>query len=82
MEEDHGQRSLAISIVGFARKYPTARWVALTLFGLTVLKVLVVDMARIDKSLRILRFLLLGLLLLIVSFLYHKTNEPACPEPT
>jgi hypothetical protein len=39
-------------------------------------------MARVDNSLRILSFTLLGLLLLVVSFLYHKTNEPACPEPT
>jgi uncharacterized membrane protein len=68
--------ALGIIVVGFTRHYPPARWVALVLFAATVVKVLVVDMAKVDNSLRILSFTVIGLLLLIVSFMYHKTEPP------
>jgi uncharacterized membrane protein len=58
---------------GFVRKDPPVRYAALGLFGLTVLKVFVVDFAAVQTSLRILSFLVLGVVLLLVSLAYQKT---------
>lgn len=58
---------------GFVRKDPPVRYAALGLFGLTVLKVFVVDFAAVQTSFRILSFLVLGVVLLLVSLAYQKS---------
>jgi len=64
----------ALALVwGFLRKDPPVRYAALGLFGLTVLKVFLVDFAAVQTSFRILSFLVLGIVLLLVSFAYQKT---------
>lgn len=45
---------------------------AIGLFGLTVLKVLVFDLADVDTLYRILAFMILGAVLLVASFLYAR----------
>ena len=45
---------------------------AIGLFGLTVVKVLVVDLADVDTLYRILSFMVLGGVLLVASFLYAR----------
>ncbi len=67
-----GSIGFASVIVGFMRRIAPVRWVALGLLGVTVAKVLLVDMAQVDTMLRILSFLVVGGLLLLVSFVYHK----------
>jgi len=57
---------------GFARRNPAVRYAALTLLGLTVFKVFAVDFAAAKTSLRILSFLVLGIVLLLVSLVYQK----------
>jgi uncharacterized membrane protein len=57
---------------GFARRNPAIRYAALTLLGLTVFKVFAVDFAAAKTSLRILSFLVLGIVLLLVSLVYQK----------
>jgi uncharacterized membrane protein len=57
---------------GFARRNPAVRYAALTLLGLTVIKVFAVDFAAAKTSLRILSFLVLGIVLLLVSLVYQK----------
>lgn len=59
-------------IWGFLRKDPPVRYAALGLFGLTVLKVFMVDFAAAQTSFRILSFLVLGIVLLLVSLAYQK----------
>ena len=53
------------------------RYAALALFGLTVFKVFLVDMAAVKTVYRILSFLVLGVVLLLVSLLYQKVRKPA-----
>ena len=65
---------------GFLRSRPRVRYAALALFGLTVLKVFYVDLSAVRTAYRILSFLVLGVVLLGVSFLYQKTRAPA-PSP-
>jgi len=61
---------------GFVRSRPRVRYGALFLFGLTVFKVFVVDLAAVRTAYRILSFLVLGVALLGVSLLYQKARKP------
>jgi uncharacterized membrane protein len=59
---------------GFGKKHASVRWTGLVLLGITVVKVLLVDMANVQTVLRILSFVVVGVLLLGVSFLYHRQS--------
>ena len=63
---------------GFIRSRPPVRYAALALFGLTVFKVFLVDLAAVRTAYRILSFLVLGVVLLGVSLLYQKARKAAC----
>src|SRR5687767_7214085 len=60
-----------LAAVGFVRRSAAVRWAALGLFGLTVIKVMLVDIAQLKQLYRIVAFLVLGVLLLIVAWGYH-----------
>ena len=60
---------------GFIRSAPVVRYAALGLFGLTIVKVFVVDLSTISTLYRIVSFLILGLVLLAVSFLYQRLRS-------
>ncbi len=62
---------------GFVRGTPVVRYGALALFGLTVVKVFLVDLAAVSTVYRVVSFLVLGVVLLGVSALYQKTQRPA-----
>src|SRR5882724_723388 len=59
-------------LVGVQQKSALLRWQALALFGLVVFKVFLFDLASLDRAYRILSFLVLGSVLMIVSFLYTR----------
>jgi uncharacterized membrane protein len=61
-----------LAAVGFVRRSAAVRWAALGLFGLTVIKVMLIDIAQLKQLYRIVAFLVLGVLLLIVAWGYHK----------
>ncbi|HEV8587711.1 MAG TPA: DUF2339 domain-containing protein [Pyrinomonadaceae bacterium] len=61
-----------LAAVGFVRRAPAVRWAALSLFALTVIKVMLIDIAVLKQLYRIIAFLVLGLLLLVVTWGYHK----------
>lgn len=58
--------------VGFLRDLAAIRYAALALFGVTIVKVFLVDMANVGAVYRILSFLVLGVVLLAVSYLYQR----------
>ncbi len=60
---------------GFIRSAPAVRYAALGLFGLTIAKVFIVDLSTISTLYRIVSFLILGLVLLGVSFVYQKVRS-------
>jgi uncharacterized membrane protein len=62
----------ALAAVGFARRSAGMRWAALGLFGLTVIKAMLVDIAGLQQLYRIIVFLVLGVLLLLVAWGYQK----------
>jgi uncharacterized membrane protein len=77
----------ALVLAGMARKSALLRWQALALFALVVGKVFLYDLSSLQRFYRILSFLVLGVLLLGVSFLYqrratsHKTGKESGAQP-
>ena len=63
--------------VGMLRAFPPLRFLAMALFGLTVLKVFLVDLSSLGGIYRILGFIGVGLVLLAVSFLYQRGRRGA-----
>jgi uncharacterized membrane protein len=71
-------------VIGIARRYAPIRYAAIALFGLTIGKVFLVDLAGLEGIYRILGLMVVGGLLLGVSFLYQRVvrqDAKAPPEP-
>lgn len=64
--------ALALIIAGVRRKSAGLRWQALTLLGIVIVKVFVFDLSVLDRFYRIVSFLLLGLVLMLISFFYQR----------
>ena len=58
--------------LGVKRESALLRWQALVLFGLVVVKVFIYDSSFLERFYRIVSFAILGLVLLVVSFLYQR----------
>jgi len=61
-----------LMIVGFWRRSAFVRWQALVLIAATIVKVFVYDTSELDRGYRIVSFIVLGVLLLAISFVYQK----------
>ncbi len=61
-----------LMVIGFWRKSALFRWQALFLIAATIVKVFIYDVSQLDRGYRILSFMILGVLLLAVSFVYQK----------
>ncbi|MBI5118087.1 DUF2339 domain-containing protein [Candidatus Poribacteria bacterium] len=62
-------------ILGIARDYKPIRYMALLLFGVTILKVFLIDLSELERFYRIISFVALGLILIGVSLLYQKYKD-------
>ncbi|MBI3420871.1 MAG: DUF2339 domain-containing protein [Candidatus Sungbacteria bacterium] len=88
------QRNAAISVfwtiyaiilitVGMSYHKAALRWAALALFGVTAGKVFLIDLASLRTPYRIISFMVLGILLLVSSYLYFRFEKKmAGAEPT
>jgi uncharacterized membrane protein len=61
-----------LAALGFVRRIASVRWAALALFALTVVKAMLVDIAALQQIYRIIVFAVLGILLLLVTWAYHR----------
>jgi uncharacterized membrane protein len=68
-------------LLGIKRRAPLLRWQALVLFGLVVAKVFFYDSSYLERFYRIISFLILGLVLLVVSFVYQSKVPRGRPSP-
>lgn len=59
-------------LLGVNRKSALLRWQAILLFGLVVVKVFIYDSSFLERFYRIVSFFILGLVLLVISFLYQR----------
>ena len=61
-----------LMVVGFWRSSAFVRWQALLVIAATTIKVFVYDTSQLDRIYRILSFVVLGVLLLAISFAYQR----------
>ena len=61
-----------LMIIGFRRRVPFLRCLALALLGVTIFKVFFYDMSELQRVYRIVSFIGLGVLLLAISFAYQR----------
>jgi uncharacterized membrane protein len=61
-----------LMVVGFLRRSAFVRWQALILIAVTIVKVFVYDFSQLDREYRIFSFIVLGVLLLAISFVYQR----------
>lgn len=59
-------------IIGIKKQLKSLRIIALSLLGLTILKLFLYDISNISETGKIISFILLGILILIISFVYQK----------
>ena len=62
----------ALAALGFMRRIAAIRWASLALFALTIVKAILVDVAQLQHLYRIIVLFVLGILLLLVAWGYHK----------
>ena len=67
-----GVYAAGLTAVGIKRHYPPVRYLAIIVFGVTVLKVFTVDFSQLDSVYRIVSSVALGLLLVGASYLYQR----------
>jgi uncharacterized membrane protein len=61
-----------LMVIGFLRRSAFVRWQALLLIAATIVKVFVYDVSQLDRGYRIVSFIVLGALLLAISFVYQR----------
>lgn len=66
-------------VLGMRRKYAPIRYFAIVLFGIALLKVFFVDLETLGGIYRVAGFLVVGLILLVVSFLYQRNAAKERP---
>ena len=71
----------ALIVLGVREASATLRWQALALFGLVVGKVFLYDLSFLERIYRIVSFVVLGVVLLVVSFLYQRRQTGQREQP-
>ena len=67
--------AVAMLVVGFWRRQRPLRLSALALFGIAAIKLGIVDLSFLKGIYRILSFLVIGLLMIGASYLYHRIEK-------
>ena len=67
--------SIVLMVLGFRNNNSTIRKIALGLIFLTLFKVFLFDISNISTPYRIISFVVLGLILILISYLYNKAHE-------
>ncbi len=63
-----------LMLVGFWKRSAFVRWQAIVLLAMTVFKVFLVDISTLERGYRIAAFIVLGAILLAVSFFYQRNR--------
>ncbi|MCP4574128.1 MAG: DUF2339 domain-containing protein [bacterium] len=65
----------AVVVAGFVARFKPVRVLGISLVGLTVVKVFLMDIQALDQGYRIAAFVALGVVLLAISLLYQRKRE-------
>ena len=75
-----GLFSFIFLIIGIKKQWKTLRVIALSLLGITILKLFMYDIKNVSETGKIIAFILLGVLILIISFVYQKLKKLVIDE--
>ena len=67
-----GILAFVLLLLGIKKQLKSLRIIALTLLGLTIVKLFAYDISNVSETGKIIAFILLGILILIISFIYQK----------
>ena len=67
--------SFIFLIIGIKKQWKILRIIALSLLGITIVKLFVYDIKNVSETGKIIAFILLGVLILIISFVYQKIKK-------
>jgi uncharacterized membrane protein len=67
--------SIVLMVIGIIRRMQVVRMASIVLFGITILKIFILDLSFLDTLYRIFSFIGLGLILLSVSFVYQRYKD-------
>ena len=70
-----GVLSFVFLIIGIKRQWKQLRIIALSLLGITIIKLFVYDINNVSETGKIIAFILLGILILVISFVYQKIKK-------
>lgn len=70
-----GLFSFIFLIIGIKKQWKNLRIISLSLLGLTIVKLFVYDIKNVSETGKIIAFILLGVLILIISFVYQKVKK-------
>ena len=70
-----GMFSFLFLTIGIQKQNRTLRIVALTLLGITILKLFIFDISNVSETGKIIAFILLGVVTLVMSFAYQKIKK-------
>jgi len=70
-----GVSSFLLMIIGMKRKRQSLRVFSLILFAITIIKLFAYDISEISDGGKIIAFIFLGILLLVISFMYQKLKK-------
>lgn len=70
-----GILSFTFLIIGIKKQIKQLRIIALSLLGITVIKLFAYDINNVSETGKIIAFILLGVLVLIISFVYQKIKK-------
>jgi uncharacterized membrane protein len=68
--------AVGLLIAGRIRRLRLLRVMSLALLSVTTLKAFIWDLSSLDRAYRIISFIMLGAILLVVSYFYQRTQQP------
>ncbi|WP_233898617.1 DUF2339 domain-containing protein [Tenacibaculum piscium] len=77
-----GVFSFIFLIIGIKKQWKNLRVIALSLLGFTILKLFIYDIKNVSETGKIIAFILLGVLILIISFVYQKLKKLVVDKTT
>jgi uncharacterized membrane protein len=70
-----GVYAALLIIAGIIKRYKSIRILALIIFGITIFKVVIIDLSGLDTIYRIIALIIIGIILIFTSFLYQKYKQ-------
>ena len=67
--------SFIFLIIGIKKQWKVLRIIALSLLGITIIKLFAYDIKNVSEGGKIIAFILLGILILIIAFVYQKIKK-------